>query len=153
MMIILMFIGASPGGTGGGIKTSTFVIVLLFLGSMIYERDEANIAGRRISDDTVKKALTIFILSLFMVVISTILILLFDTRFLMLDVLFEVTSAFGTVGLSRGITPHLGALSQLVVVTTMIIGRIGPLTFLMAILQRAAERTAIRYPEAKVMIG
>jgi trk system potassium uptake protein TrkH len=87
------------------------------------------------------------------VLLSTTAILVCDSQFLMLDVLFEATSAFGTVGLSRGITPYLGDCSRMVIILTMLVGRIGALTFMMGLLQKTQRKSMIKYPEGKLLIG
>jgi trk system potassium uptake protein TrkH len=152
IMIILMFIGASPGGTGGGIKTTTFFIVLLFASTMVKDRSDVVTGRRRISEDIVQKALAVFIWSIFFIVTVTTVMTLFEPG-LFIDILFEVVSAFGTVGLSRGITPGLTIAGKLLIIATMIIGRVGILTFLMALLKNEKEQILVRYPEEKVMIG
>lgn len=152
LLIVLMFIGASPGGTGGGIKTSTFAITMLYLNNYIRQKKDCIVSGRKIPDETITKALIIFILSLLSIAIATTLLIAAEKHFSFLQLLFEVTSAFGTVGLSTGITPNLSELSRIIIILTMLIGRIGPLTFFLALLS-AKNQQEKKYPEEKVLIG
>ena len=152
LLIILMFIGASPGGTGGGIKTSTFAIIMLYLNRFVRQKKECIVAGRKISEETITKALVIFILSLFTIIAMASILIATEKHFSFLQLLFETTSAFGTVGLSTGITANLSAFSQIIIILTMVIGRIGPLTFFLALLS-AKEPEERKYPEEKVLIG
>ncbi|MHB9155707.1 MAG: TrkH family potassium uptake protein [Endomicrobiales bacterium] len=151
-MALLMFIGASPGGTGGGIKTTTFVILLLFVRSVVRDKDSVTLYRRRISSEIAGKAVTIFILSLFLVIVMTML-LVGTERFLPVDLLFEAVSAFGTVGLSRGITAGLTDFGKIIIMLTMVIGRVGPLAFLLALLARPEEKAEIKYPEERILVG
>ncbi|NQU95673.1 MAG: Trk family potassium uptake protein [Candidatus Omnitrophica bacterium] len=156
--VFLMFIGASPGSTGGGIKTCTFGVLLATAFSMIKNRDRVSIFKKTIPKEVVRKSLVVVFLA-FLWIFGAVFLLaltecknsaLFDNFFL--RILFEVTSAFGTVGLSTGITPTLSAAGKLIIILTMFAGRIGPLTLALAIaLQR--ERVAYAYPEEKIMIG
>ncbi|MDA1214681.1 MAG: hypothetical protein O2955_19400, partial [Planctomycetota bacterium] len=151
--IMLMFIGASPGSTGGGVKTTTFLLTILALWSLLQGRDRVEYRGRTIPSIQVNRALTIVALSLGLVMIFTLFITLFENQpMLFLDHMFEVTSAFGTVGLSTGITPQLSTPSQFVIILTMFIGRVGPLTLLIAMAGRAAS-PRYEFPEEKIALG
>jgi len=150
-LIMLMFIGASPTSTGGGIKTTTFVVVLLTVWSLLHEKSDIVIFNRRISKKAVNKAFAIFILALFLILVVTLLISGID-NIPVIQVLFEVVSAFGTVGLSVGITRDLSEISKLLLVLTMYAGRVGVLTFAMLLLQKPRPEK-IKYPEVKVIIG
>lgn len=153
IIIFLMFIGASPGGTGGGIKTSTFTVMLLLFFSSYRENASVVIFGRTIPQKTIKKAIFIFGFSLFLVLTSSLLILIAQGKdFTFLQILFEVTSAFGTVGLSTGITPQLSNFSRLVIIATMIIGRVGPLAVILSI-STARQRALPQYPEEDIAVG
>ena len=148
-----MFIGASPGSTGGGVKTTTFLLTILALWSLLQGRDRVEYRGRTIPSIQVNRALTIVALSLGLVMIFTLFITLFENQpMLFLDHMFEVTSAFGTVGLSTGITPQLSTPSQFVIILTMFIGRVGPLTLLIAMAGRAAS-PRYEFPEEKIALG
>lgn len=150
-LVILMFIGASPGSTGGGIKTTTFITLFLAVLSVIKGRDDVEVHERRIPKRLIDRALAVSMISLAMVVMVTI-ILSAIQNFGFLEVLFETTSAFGTVGLSTGITPHLALPAKILIMLTMFSGRLGPLTVATAIAQEQ-HIVQVRYPEEKVMIG
>ncbi len=151
--VLLMFIGASPGSTGGGIKTTSFAVMVLTLLAMLRGRQSTEAVGRTISATQVNRALTIISLGGMTVMVSTLLLVIFEnneSRFL--DHVFEATSAFATVGLSTGITSQLTSPSQLVIIATMLIGRVGPLTLLIALAGR--RRQAIyEYPEETISLG
>ena len=153
LTIVLMLIGGSPGGTAGGIKTTTFTIILFLLFGAYQEGSPVVISGRRIPSSTIRKALIIFGLSVFIVFTSTFLILLNQgSEFSLMQVLFEATSAFGTVGLTTGITPKLSNFSRLVIIATMFLGRVGPLTAMMSLGTRKKYATP-RFPEEDVAVG
>jgi len=157
MLIILMFIGASPGSTGGGIKTVTLGIIIAGLVSMLYNRDRITLFKRTIPRETYRRAAVILLLGLGMVVGATFLLSATESaaaqssRYF-LSILFETTSAFGTVGLSTGITPYLTDPGKLILVLTMFVGRVGPLTVALAVAMHK-ERIDYRYPEEKLMVG
>ncbi|MBM3331748.1 hypothetical protein FJY68_07860 [candidate division WOR-3 bacterium] len=149
--VLLMFVGASPGGTGGGIKTTTAAVLLLAVRSQIRGRDEVEFAGRTIPKETVFRATAIVTLSA-LAVMAAFSALLVTEQQPFAALLFEATSAFGTVGLSTGITPLLGVIGKLALAVLMYVGRIGPLTLVLAM--RTRERTAlIAYPSARIMVG
>ena len=150
-LIILMLIGASPTSTGGGVKTTTVVVVLLAVWSLLHGKSDIVIFERRIGKKAVNKAFAVFVLALVLVLCITLLISAIDKIPVML-VLFEVVSAFGTVGLSAGITRDLSEISKLLIVLTMYAGRVGVLTFTMLLLQKPKPEK-IKYPEVKVIIG
>jgi len=158
IMIFLMFIGASPGSTGGGIKTCTFGVLLATLSSMIKNRDRVSMFKRTIPKEVVRKSMVLLFLALGWIFLAVILLSAVEYRkaFLMdnffLRILFEITSAFGTVGLSTGITPTLGTAGKLIVICTMFAGRIGPLTLALAIALQT-DKANYTYPEEKIMIG
>lgn len=151
LMIILMFIGASPSSTGGGIKTTTFSMLLLAIWSMIRGKSDVVIFKRRLVADQIYKSLTISMLAILLVILMTMLLLITqDASFL--KTLFEVTSAFGTVGLSMGLTPHLTPFGKIILIITMFAGRLGPLTLMIALANRK-EKVLYKYPEDKILIG
>ena len=152
LLMLLMFIGASPGSTGGGVKTSTFGVALAFLRSRIARRDSVHLFYRNISQDNVIKAFTLIALALSLIFVVAFVILLSQPGMLMKEVFFEVFSGFGTVGLSLGITPHLSSLSKVMIILIMYAGRIGPLTLLLAFSRRRAIGK-FEYVEENVMIG
>ena len=156
-LIFLMFVGASPGSTGGGIKTVTLGVVLVSLGAMLRNRPHVSVFGRRLPREVLNKALAIFCLALLWVFVFTLLLCITESNYDhgpdgFIKILFEVTSAFGTVGLSTGITPGLSLMGKVLIIITMFVGRIGPLTLALAVALRE-QAPSLRYPEEKVMVG
>ncbi len=150
-IIILMFIGASPGSTGGGIKTTSFTILIAAMIAMIRGKEEIIIFRHRLAKDLITKAITLTLLSLFVIVfVSMVLSTTEDKQFLV--ILFEVTSAFATCGFSLGLTPQLSMIGKIVICLTMFAGRLGPITLAYA-LQPKQEKELFRYPEGKITIG
>lgn len=151
LIITLMFIGASPGGTGGGIKTTTFVAPLAVILSMLRGRPDPELFHRRLPPVVVYKAVTIALVAVaFVVTMGT--LLSFIERMPFIQALFEVVSAFGTVGLSTGITPSLSAAGRILVMLTIFTGRVGLLTVAFA-LTRRQQPANIRYPEERIYVG
>ena len=146
-----MFIGASSGSTGGGIKTTTFTVLFLAVLSVIKGRDDVEVSERRIPKRIIDRAFAVAMISLTMVVAITMILSAIE-EFGFLEVLFEATSAFGTVGLSTGITPYLALPGKILIMLTMFTGRLGPLTVATAIAQKQ-HIVQVRYPEEKVMVG
>ncbi|MDR5694774.1 MAG: TrkH family potassium uptake protein [Armatimonadota bacterium] len=151
LLSVLMFIGASPGGTGGGIKTTTFAVLLAAIWTMIRGRQDVEIYNRRVPSVVIYKALTIALVAVALVVTMTILLATLE-RSKVVPALFEVTSAFGTVGLTTGITPRLTAAGKVLLIVTMFLGRVGLLTFTLAFMRRQAPMR-YRYPEERVLVG
>lgn len=149
--IILMFIGASPGSTGGGIKTTTFTTLIGAVISMIRGRDDIVLFRYRLGKDRIFKALTITMISLGLVIIVTMILSMTEDQ-AFIKLLFEATSAFGTVGLSVGVTPELTIVGKIVIALTMFAGRLGPLTLAYALGPRT-EKELYRHPEGKITIG
>ncbi len=149
--IVLMFIGASPGSTGGGIKTSTFAILVLSVTSMLKGKKDLSIFNRKIPVFSIREVTSLIALSVSIVMLAAFIMLLFEPHHIE-QVVFEVVSAFGTVGLSTGITPELSMVGRILITLLMYIGRIGPLTLIYAIAIRR-ESTRISYAEEKVVIG
>ncbi len=150
---ILMFIGGSPGGTAGGVKTTTIGIILLSVISIIKGSKDINIFKYRISKNLVSKAVTIFFIGLTVVTIVVITLSITEVGKAMTDIIFEVFSAFATVGLSTGITSSLSVVGKLVISVTMFFGRVGPLTIIIALAARAESKNLIRYSKGKIGIG
>lgn len=150
-MDIFMFIGASSGSTGGGIKVTTFFVLIILFLSYIKERNSVVFKNKSFSDDTIKKAQSVFFSFLGFVVLWIYLLLLLE-NFPFEKIVFEVFSAFGTVGLSGGITPYLKPVSKFLIVIAMFTGRVGPLTLVSAMSKIVIDRT-IKYPKANIMIG
>ncbi|MBC9720810.1 MAG: TrkH family potassium uptake protein [Lactobacillus sp.] len=147
----LMFIGSSPNSSGGGIRTTTFAIMVLAILSFARGRQYVNIYGREIETQTVYKSFMIYIVATLIVCLSTLLICMSDS-FSLMEIFFEVCSAFGTTGLSMGITGALTSFAKIVLIATMFIGRIGIITFLL-IFRANAHPAKVRYPKADIIIG
>ena len=153
IMIILMFIGASPSSTGGGIKTTTFGVLMATVAASIKGKEDAEIFERRIPKDLVYKALTVTVVSLAWVAFVTLVMSLVEP-YAFIRLFYEVVSAFGTVGLTTGITPALTDISRILIMITMYIGRVGPLTVVLALSQSStSNRAGIKYIEDRVIIG
>lgn len=151
VMILLMFIGASPGSTGGGIKTTTFAVLVITLKSIFKRQENIEVFKRTVPTSTVTKALALLV-SAFLLIAFVFLLLLAVENKPYLPLLFETISAFGTVGLSTGITPDLTVAGKLLITFLMYLGRIGPLTMGLA-LAREMGRKKIAYPDVRIMIG
>lgn len=150
VLAVLMFIGASPGSTGGGIKTSTFFALIQGIKSAATNKSEKAF-HYAVPRDAFRKASVITLLALCVVIVGTYLMLIFDPQVTSMQALFEVVSAFGTVGLSTGITPGLSDASKLLSILIMYIGRLGPLTIASLWYFSRGERT--RYPDGNLAIG
>ncbi len=159
--IFLMFIGASPASTGGGVKTTTFSVLLALIAAKFRDQEDINLMGRRISPDIMSRAVSIAAFSVVLVLVSTLFLLLFEvgqtphaqTKGKFLEFLFEATSAFGTVGLSTGITAAIKDPGRIILILLMYIGRVGPLTLAIE-LAGAGKKKAYRYPEEEnILIG
>ncbi|MCB8816072.1 TrkH family potassium uptake protein [Desulfosporosinus shakirovi] len=152
-MIVLMFIGASPGGTGGGIKTTTFIAIALSVLSTYRSDPQVVFKGRTLPRDVIQKAWAVTTSALFLVFIILSILSHTENSDLM-TVFFEVTSAFGTVGLSLGLTPTLSDVGKMAIILTMFIGRLGPLTLAFVLSQKTNKQVAhIKYPDERIMIG
>ena len=154
MAILQMFIGASPGSTGGGVKTTCAALIILSLGSILRGRDRVEFMGRSISHQQINRAYAVFALGIIAVMSTTMLLAVFERTngFSFINLLFESTSAFATVGVSTGITSELTSSSQIVIIVTMFLGRVGPLTLLMAMLGRS-KSARFEYPTERVPLG
>jgi len=157
LLILLMFIGASPGSTGGGIKTVTFGVIIAGLWAMMKNRPNVSLFGRRLSSEALNKAIVIVGLGLLWIFIFTLILSFTEStrnhdQDFFIKMLFEVTSAFGTVGLSTGVTPGLTITGKVLIIITMFVGRIGPLTLALAVALRE-QMPSFKYPEEKVMVG
>ncbi|MBH1940491.1 H(+)-transporting ATPase [Mobilitalea sibirica] len=150
IIMVLMFIGASPGSTGGGIKTTTAFTLFKSAYSMSTNK-HCMAFKRRIPNDIVMKAFVITFLSMSLIIFDTIIISIFEPHFTFNQILFEVISAFATVGLSTGITPELSAVSRVIIIITMFTGRLGPLT--MASIWYNKPESNISYSEENITIG
>ncbi len=152
LLMILMFIGASPGSAGGGIKTTTFVAVWLSTFSMLRNKCQITVHERSIPREITQKAVAISTLAIMWIVLITgLLTITEDAEFMIL--LFETISAFGTVGLSLGVTASLTSIGKILIITTMFIGRVGLLTIAYAIGKGSNHSHQAKYPESKIMVG
>lgn len=152
---ILMFIGGSPAGTAGGIKTTTFLIVLIYLKTMIKGEETFKIMHRCISDQLAKRALTITLISFLISIIALLILSICESQVAFIDLIFEVYSAFGTVGLTAGLTPQLSTVSKCIIMILMYMGRIGPLTMVLVFTKRYHLKKGkdIIYPDGEILIG
>jgi trk system potassium uptake protein TrkH len=153
MMILLMFIGASPGSTGGGVKTTTFAILLQSVKATLQGKRNVQFFERTIPSQTVVKSIAIFIVSLITVSLCVLVMMRVEPDKNFLAIFFEVTSAFGTAGMSLGITPFLSALGKFTLSVLMFIGRVGPLTLVLAVGSKVILPNKVDYPDGKVLIG
>lgn len=151
--IFLMFIGGGPGSTAGGIKMTTFFVIVVAAWSFLRGRGEPVAFSRRIDADTVLRALVVTVVSMALVSVAFLVLVLTNPKLPLLNLLFETVSAFGTVGLSMNTTPLLSPAGQLLLILLMYLGRIGPLTFAVALSLRS-ERSAVTYPaEKSILVG
>lgn len=152
---LLMFIGASPASTGGGVKTTTIAILLLTVWSVIRGRDDVTIMKKRMPTELLRRALALVTISLSVLLVTTLAITVAEngqTPFT--DILFEMSSAVATVGVSAKGTPNMAMASRTIIIFVMYFGRVGPLTLAMALARKSGSQTGnIRYPEGEVMIG
>ncbi|MGF7059557.1 TrkH family potassium uptake protein [Brassicibacter mesophilus] len=154
LIIIFMFIGGSPGSTAGGIKTTTFGAIILGIISVLKGNDDVEIYKKRIPHLLIYRALAITGIGLLLVIFVTMVLTITESGYSFMDVLFETTSAFGTVGLSRGLTPNLSTIGRLIITLTMFAGRVGPLTMVFALAKKQKENKGkYRYPEERILVG
>ena len=153
---VLMFVGASPGSTGGGIKTVTVAVIVTGIWSALRGRAEPQAFRRRIARDILERAFTVLaVVVLWIASVSMVLSawgFAEGARYTFLDVLFETTSAFGTVGLSTGATPLLNTFGRILIIVTMFVGRVGPLTLFVA-MQGRPEQVRYAYASENVAIS
>lgn len=148
----LMFIGGASGSTAGGVKVTTFFLLLLVVWTFIKQREDITFLNRRIPRDLVFRALAIFLIGIVLVFTSTFILDITEKDVPLMNLLFETVSAFGTVGLSLGVTPELSAIGKCVIMLLMFIGRLGPITIAFAFI-RERKMSKIRLPEEKILIG
>ncbi|MEH2080632.1 MAG: TrkH family potassium uptake protein [Nostoc sp.] len=150
--IALMFIGASPGGTGGGMKTTTLRVLTSCTQAILQGKEEVLLYDRKIAITLILKAIGVLVGSVGTVILATILISLTDPTLDFIQILFEVVSAFATVGLSTGITGTISTTAKLILIVTMYVGRVGVLLLMSAVLGDPRP-TRIRYPEENLLVG
>ncbi|MDR7071242.1 trk system potassium uptake protein TrkH [Fictibacillus barbaricus] len=151
LMTLLMFVGAGSASTGGGIKLTTFVVILFTVLTFIKGKDETVVLKRTIRNAIIFRALAITMISLMVVFIALFILTYVQKGDSFMVILFEVVSAFGTVGLSMGLSPHLMLISKIVIMAVMIFGKLGPLTLLFSL--AAPKKDNIRYPDGEVLTG
>jgi len=160
ILVLLMFIGASPGSCGGGIKTTNLATLVSLAVNRYRGRDQANIFKRTIPSETVSRSVSIILASLLAVIVVTVLLLItqlgntshMESRGLFLEYLFEAVSAFGTVGLSMGVTAGLDVAGKLIIIVLMLVGRLGPLTLAFAMARRV-RKGGYQYVEENIIVG
>lgn len=153
--IILMFIGGAPGSTAGGVKTST--IGILFLQSLAtFTGKEASFSHRRFTRNNINRALTLFCSAILLIIFATLLLTMtqpLSPHNGIIEAVFEAVSAFGTVGLTLGLTPHLNLFGKIIIIALMFIGRVGIYTFMYSIFKSHPAKQSYRYPEEEIIIG
>ena len=152
LVMIVSFIGSSPGSTGSGIKTTTFALFLAAIKATILHRSSVEIRGRTIPNEQIFKAMAVLSLSLTWIAVTVFFLLITEQGWRFIDIMFEAFSAFSNLGLSTGITPYLSVTGKYIIIATMFIGRIGSLTLLLAF-QSSKEKKEYHYPEERVVIG
>lgn len=151
LTVVLMFIGGSPGSTAGGIKTTTLVVMIVYIWSNLRNASGCNIFGRRIGDEDIKKASMVVGLNLMLAVLAMVFISAVQ-QFEVEDLMLEVFSAIGTVGLSTGITRQLTLVPQIIIIILMYCGRIGSMTFALTFTYKK-ESALVQYPEERINVG
>jgi trk system potassium uptake protein TrkH len=149
--ILLMFVGGAAGSTAGGIKVNTFGMLVATIWSTLRGKEHAGAFGREFANQQIHRALALVMLSLTLIFI-VVFVLTVTEKFGFLNLLFETVSAFGTVGLSTGITPDLSVAGRLIITAVMFIGRLGPLILVLSLTQ-GQKPSAYRYPQDEVRIG
>lgn len=152
ILMVLMFIGGSPGGTAGGIKVSTVGLLYYSTASLLKGRPQVEVMGRTIVQQVVHTAFVVSGLATAFVALSTIALVYAEPGQDFLVLLFEVLSAFGTVGLSLGLTPELSPLGKVIIILTMYVGRVGPLTLVLGLIKKK-EKALYMYPSGTIVIG
>jgi trk system potassium uptake protein TrkH len=153
LMCLIMFIGASPGSTGGGIKTTTFAILFQSVKGTLSGRNKVEFFKRTVPESLVVRSIAIIVISLIVVSFFILLMMRIEPDHSFLSLFFEVVSAFSTVGLSLGITPYLSPVGKLAIIILMFIGRVGPLTLAFTVGQKGNDTSGVEYPEGRMMIG
>lgn len=152
LTVILMFIGGNPGSTAGGIKTTTMVVILLFIWSNLRNKSGLNIFGRRLDEDSIKKASTVFCINLLLAVTCALLMCGLEAALPMSDIFMEVFSAIGTVGISTGITRDITVASKYILIFLMYSGRIGSMSFALSFTEKK-QSSPVQLPIERITIG
>lgn len=152
LMMLMMFVGGSPGSTAGGIKTTTFAVLIIFVYSTMTNKSEANAFNRRFDSKTIKKACSVFLINFIFIIISSFIIFNDQPHLPMQDTFFEIFSALGTVGISTGITRVLSMTSKITIILLMYCGRVGSLTLALS-LSKKKKISNCKNPVEKISIG
>lgn len=152
VLFFLMWIGASPSSTGGGIKTTTFAVVLLTIYNFVRKKERVELFKRQITEESIRKAFSAVIVSVFVIGLASVVITVIEPNKNTLDLLFEVISAMGTVGLSRNLTPLLGDGGKILITIVMFVGRVGVLTLIIALVKQEPN-VRITYAKETIIIG
>lgn len=152
LTIILMFIGGSPGSTAGGIKTTTIGILIVTVICVIRGREDSEVFKKRFSKDLVYKAFTLLFIGVSLVIVVTMLMSYTEKGASFMEVFYETVSAFGTAGLSLGLTSKLSTIGRILMILMMYLGRVGPLTVVLSITKKKLN-SGVKYPEGKILIG
>ena len=155
--LFVMFMGSSPGSTGGGVKITSIVIFMATIKAAVTDNTEVEIRGRRLPEDLVYRAIAIVALGISWICISTLFLLISERSADLMSILIETVSAFTNVGISTGLTRHLSDIGKVLLMLSMIVGRIGSLTLILALreiaLRKGPEPKSFSYPEERVMLG
>jgi len=149
---LLMFIGASPSSVGGGIRTTTFAIAILFLVNFARGREVIHIFNRQIKLIDVFRSYAVILLASIMVIVALLILMVTEPNMTIIELLFEITSAFGTCGMSLGITSDLSVTGKSIIMALMFIGRVGLISFLFT-LGGKTEKPHYHFPQERVIIG
>jgi len=158
LTMIMMYIGASPAGTGGGVKTTTAFVIFLLIKSVVQGHDDVTFMKKRIDQGTIMRAVTLLFGGLFLVILVALSLIIIESGnggvMTFENIMFEAFSAFGTVGLGTGITPYLTQASRIILIFAMFAGRVGLMTVMYAIANRMIKHhSRIRYTKENIMIG
>ena len=152
LTIILMFIGGSPGSTAGGIKTTTIGILIVTIVCVIQGREDAEVFKKRFSKELVYRAFTLIFIGVSLVIVVTMLLSYTEKGASFISLFYETVSAFGTAGLTLGLTSELSSIGKVLIMFMMYLGRVGPLTVVLSITRKRIN-SGIKYPEGKILIG
>ena len=152
LTMLMMFIGGSPGSTAGGVKTTSMVVLLFYAAAMVFSREDINLFGRRLTDEVVKKANAVVMINAALASIACVIIMTLQPLLNFEDILFEVLSAIGTVGMTTGITRDLDIISRMMVIVLMYCGRLGSLSFALIFAQKN-NLGSVRRLQEKIIVG
>ena len=150
--LLLMFIGGSPVGTAGGIKTVTFAVIIVSAIASIRNKEDTEVFGRRLTKQAVSKAVAVTCMSFIIMFTSTVLLsAVTDTN--VLDIVYETVSATATVGLTRNLTASLGSIGKLIIIITMYLGRVGPISLAVAFKRSKDNQNIVKNPTQEIIVG